>query len=199
MEIAVATNLSRFFRERRIDLGLRHGDVARQLGYKSLPGVCNKIVMFEERGDILAAVFTKLAVALGIDDEKIKALVEQDRKQYMEEWIAWANVPVEPEIVFRAIPGVFAGHPIPAHLHTTEEMEQYAQEFATKYHKKTWLVLSRKLRVYFDEDGTKSVQESAPGEINGPWMRLQGSRKTFLFGGDGIVPITEPQKHGVEE
>jgi hypothetical protein len=166
------------------------------MGYKSIVGTANKIVMFEERGDILAAVFNKLAVVLGIEDETIKGLVEQDRRQYLAEWTAWANEPVEPEIVFRAIPGVFAGHPIPEHLTTTEEMEQYAQAFATKYHKKTWLVLSRKLRVYFDETGRKSVQEAAPGEINGPWMRLGSSRKTFLFGGDGIVPITEPAKHG---
>ncbi len=195
----MSTHLSRFFRQRRIELGLRYGDLARQLGYKSLPGVCNKIVMFEERGDILAAVFNKLAAVLGIDAETIERLVELDRRAYLQAWTAWANEPMEPEIVFRAIPGVFAGHPIPAHLHTTEEMEAYTQEFAAKYHKKTWLVLSRKLRVYFDEDGMKSVQESAPGEINGPWMRLGSSRKTFLFGGDGIVPITEPQKHGPGE
>ena len=115
----------------------------------------------------------------------------------MEEWIAWANVPVEPEIVFRAIPGVFAGHPIPDALEKRpSEMEAYTQEFATKYHKKTWLVLSRKLRVYFDEDGTKSVQEAAPGEINGPWMRLGSSRKKFLFGGEESCRSPNPKSTG---
>lgn len=192
----MATILSNYFRQRRLALGLRYGEVARRMGYKSIVGTANKIVMFEQRGDILAAVFNKLAAVLGIDDATIQRLTEEDRRHYLVEWTTWANVPVEPEIVFRAIPGVFAGHPIPEHLKTTEEMEQYAQAFATKYHKKTWLVLSRKLRVYFDEDGTKSVQESAPGECNGPYMRLGTSRKKFLFGGSqGITPITEPQKH----
>ena len=192
----MSTHLSRFFRERRIELGLRHGEVAGRMGYKSIVGTANKIVRFEETGDILAAAFAKLAAVLGIDTETIERLVELDRRAYLQAWTAWANEPVEPEIVFRAIPGVFAGHPLPAHLHTTEEMEEYTQDFAIRYHKKTWLVLSRKLRVYFDEDGTKSVQEAAPGEINGPWMRLGSSQKKFLFGGEGITHITEPEKHG---
>jgi len=192
----MSTNLSRFFRERRIDLGLRPGDVARQMGYKSLPGACNKLIYFEERGDIPVALFRNLTVALRIDDETITRLIEQDRREYLAQWTAWANEPVEPEIVFRAIPGVFAGHPIPAQLHTTEEMEQYAQEFAIRNHKKTWLVLNRRLRVFFDETGKKSVQEAAPGECNGPYMRLGSSKKRFLFGGEGIMPITEPEKHG---
>ena len=195
----MSTHLSRFFRERRIDLGLRPGDVARRMGYKSLHGACNKLIYFEERGDIPVDLFRKLAVALRIDDEIITGLIEQDRREYLAQWTAWANEPVEPEIVFRAIPGVFAGHPIPEHLKTTEEMEQYAQAFAIQNHKKTWLVLSRKLRVYFDEEGTKSVQEAAPAECNGPYMRLGSSKKRFLFGGSGITPITEPEKHQPRE
>lgn len=102
-----------------------------------------------------------------------------------------------PHLAVRYIPGVFATCQIPPELTTTEEMEKFAQDFAKKHHKKTWLVLSRKLRVYFDEDGSRrGVQEAAPGEIAGPWMRLKGGRRKFLFGGSGIVPITEPEKHG---
>jgi hypothetical protein len=194
----MATILSNHFRQRRLQLGLRHGEVARLMGYKSIVGAANKIVRFEETGDVLADLFQKLAAVLGIDDATIQRLIEEDRRQYLAEWTAWANVPVEPEIVFRAIPGVFAGPPIPEHLQTTEEMEQYTQDFAKRNHKKTWLVLSRRLRIYFNENGVKSVQEAAPGECNGPWMRLGSSRKKFLFGGggQGITPITEPQKHG---
>jgi len=168
------------------------------MGYKSIVGTANKIVMFEERGDILAEIFKKLATVLGIDDETIQRLNADDRRQYLAEWTVWANEPVDPEIVFRAIEGVFAGHPIPSHVKTKEEMEAYAQSFAKKHHKKTWLILSRRLRIYFDEDGTKKgVKEAAPGQCNGPWMRLNGSTKKFLFGGSqGITPVSEPEQHG---
>ena len=46
----------------------------------------------------------------------------------------------------------------------------------------------------------RGAQEAAPGEIAGPWMRLKGSNRKFLFGGSqGITPITEPEKHGPKE
>jgi hypothetical protein len=193
----MSTNLSRYFRQRRAELGLRHGEVARRMGYTSVVGAANKVVYFEQRGDIPAELFTKLATVLGIDNDTIEQLVEQDRREHLEAWAAWANEPITPHLAVRCIPAVFATCQIPPELTTTEEMEQFAQEFARKQQKKTWLVLSRKLRVYFDEDGSRrGAQEAAPGEIAGPWMRLKGSRKMFLFGGSGIVPINEPEKHG---
>ena len=173
------------------------------MGYKSIVGTANKIVRFEETGDIRGDLFRKLATVLGIEDATIQQLIEEDRRKYFAEWTEWANQPVKPEIVFRAIPGVFAGHQLPEHLHTAEEMEQYACDFAIKCNKKTWLVLSRRLKIYFDENGKKSVQESAPGECNGPEMRLKNGRQSFLLGvgggGFGITPITEPKKHGLGE
>jgi hypothetical protein len=199
-EIAVSTNLSRFFRQRRLDLGLRYGDVARRMGYTSLAGACNKLIMFEDRGDIHADLFARLAAVLGVDQATIDTLIAQDRKEFLEAWTAWANEPIQPEICFRAIPGVFFGHPVPDHLKTTEEMEAYAQAFAKRSGKKTWLILSNKLRVYFDEDGTRrGVQEAAPGECNGPWMRLGRSRKKFILGGSsGMEPrmVHEPERRG---
>ena len=64
----MATNLSNYFREQRIQRGLRPGQVARLMGYKSVVGAANKIILFEERGDIQTELFRKLAVALEIDE-----------------------------------------------------------------------------------------------------------------------------------
>ena len=194
----MATNLSRFFRQRRIELGLRPGDVAKRMGYKSLPGPCNKLIYFEERGDVPLHIFQKLTAVLGIDDATINRLAEQDRREHLEAWTKWANTPITPHLEVRCLPGVFGECKIPPELTTVEEMERFAQELATKHHKKVWLVLSRKLRIYFTEEGiNRGAQEAAPGEIAGPWMRLKGSNRKFLFGGSqGITPITEPAKHG---
>ncbi len=57
----MATTLSTYFRQQRFHLGLRPGDVARLMGYKSIVGTANKIVLFEERGDIRTDLFRKLA------------------------------------------------------------------------------------------------------------------------------------------
>ena len=202
----MATNLSNYFRQRRIRLGLRHGDLARLMGYKSVFGTANKIVMFEERGDILAEVFRKLAVALGIDETTIQRLIEQDRREFVQQWNKWADEPIEPHLVFRAIPGVYFEQEMPPSLsseiaegvRTAEAMERYAAEFAKDHHTKVWLVLSRRLTVHFDEDGTKKdVQKATPGQCNSPYMCLGGSRRKFLFtGGMEMRPLNEPEQHG---
>jgi hypothetical protein len=63
---------------------------------------------------------------------------------------------------------------------------------------KVWLVLSRRLSIFFDEDGTKrQVIEAAPGKFNGPYMHIEGSKQKFLFGGGlEMQPLTEPEPHG---
>jgi transcriptional regulator with XRE-family HTH domain len=197
-EIAVSTHLSRYFRQRRKALGLRFGDVARRMGYRSLPGACNKLVLFEERGDIPLDLFRKLAAVLEIDEVTIQELAARDQKEHLEQWTAWANEPIEPEVILRLMPAVFWGHKIPEHLKTTEEMEAYAQRLTRERHMKGWLVLSRRLSIYFDENGAnKFVHEAGPGECVGPYMRLKGNPRKFVFGGpQGITPITPPERHG---
>ena len=123
-------------------------------------------------------------------------LIREDRSQFLQEWDDWADKPVAPEIVFRAIPGVFCVRPVPGHLKTPGEIEDYAADFARRNRKQTWLVLSRRRRIRFDEDGTRrEVQEAVPGEPNGPWMRLAGGKRRFLLSEDfGIRPLDEPER-----
>jgi transcriptional regulator with XRE-family HTH domain len=197
-EIAVSTHLSRYFRQRRQALGLRFGDLARRMGYKSLPGVCNKLVRFEEQGDISLELFNKLAAVLEIDEATIRQLAAQDRREQLEQWTHWANQPIEPKVILRIMPAVYWSHRIPQHLTTIEEMEAFAQTLTKEKHMKGCLIVSRRLAVYFDERGEKYfVQEAAPGEHVGPYMRLRGRGKKFIFGGPhGITPITTPELHG---
>jgi hypothetical protein len=167
------------------------------MGYKSIAGTANKIVMFEERGDVRADLFEKLKGALGIDDATAERLVEEDRREFVEKWNEWASQPVGPHLVFRAIPGVFFEQEIADGVETPEAMERYAADFAKRSGKKVWLVLSRRLTIFFDEEGVKKeVQEAAPGRCNGPYMCVGSSKRKFLFtGGFGARPLTEPEKH----
>ncbi len=144
----MTTNLSRFFQQRRLALGLRPGEVARRMGYKSLAGACNKIIYFEERGEIPATLLVKLAAVLGIDQSTIQELMEQDHRQFLEEWNRWADQPIEPYVVIRAIPGFMISKDIPPELTTHEEMEHFAADIAERFTKKVWLVLSRRTSIY---------------------------------------------------
>lgn len=191
--MTMTTNLSRYFQQRRLSVGLRHGEVAKRMGYKSLAGACNKIIYFEERGEIVAPVLVKLAAVLGIDQATIQELMEQDRREYLEAWNKWADEPIEPYLVIRAIPGFMISKDIPPEITTQAEMENFAADIAQRFTKKVWLVLSRRTSIYFDESAAKRyVQEARPGQCNGPYMRLGSSKRKFLLG-DQFRVLTEPE------
>lgn len=182
----MTTHLAVFFRKRRLKLGLKLGDVARRMGYTSIPGAANRLIRFEERGEIDHRVFAKLTLALQIDQETVSRLVEQDRREQLERWLAWANEPVAPRLVVRLIPGIYSSHRVPAGFTSPEEMERYASEFAERKHLRVCLMPSRRLAIWIDEEGKRTlVEEAAPGEVLGPWMRFRGSGRRFLFGSDG--------------
>jgi hypothetical protein len=181
----MATNLSSHFRQRRLELAFRPGQIAKILGYTSLVGAANKIVRFEETGDIEYRFFKKLAAVLGIERATILRLMEQDRRELVARWTEWANQPIAPHLIARLLPGYFMAHPIPEELTTLDEMEAHASELAADLHQKIWLVVSRKLAVYFNEDGRKrAVQEAAPGRPLEPYRLLRESGKRFISTSD---------------
>lgn len=182
-ETTLSTHLSEHFRERRLALELRQGEVARRLGYKSIVGGANKIVRFEQTGEIDHKLLLRLAEVLGIDQATIAALIEQDRREFFDAWNEWANQPIRPHLIEKVIPAVFAKRDIPDEiLGDTEAMERYASASAKKHKKLTFLILSRRLSISFNEDGTKRfVNEARPGEPAGPYMRLAKGRTAFLF------------------
>ncbi len=198
----MSTHLSRFFRQRRLDHGLRPGQVAERMGHRKCK-TANQVCLFEERGDLDPRLFPKLQAALGITDEEVEAALEQDRREHFEAWLEWVNEPVEPELTVRAIPGFFIGHKLPEGLESLEEMEEYAAAFARRFHKMVWLCPgTRKFTVRFDEDGNKiCVTEATPDTMTTPWMRLAKGRNKFLFGSQGggikgFKMLDQPERPG---
>lgn len=196
----MSTHLSRFFRQRRIALGLRLSDAARRCGYKNVSKGSNRIDRFENTGEIHVLLYPKLAAALGIDQETCDRLNAEDAKQARREWLEYINTPVEPTLVFRALPGAYFGRDLPEGCDTIEQMEAFASDFARRSGKLVWLIVSRKLTIRFDTDGSKiSVEEATPDHPNAPFMCLRGSRRPFLFGcygGGGLTlkPLPQPPK-----
>ncbi len=201
MRPLMATNLSNHFRLQRVALGLRPGQVARPLGYKSLVGAANKVVRFEQAGDINSHFFRQLAAVLKVDKPTILRLMEQDRREFLARWSEWANQPIRPHLIAEMVPGCYMVHDFPEDVTTPAEMERHAAQLAKELLQKIWLVYSRKLAVYFDEGGHKrGVQEAAPGEPTEPYRLLQQSKRWSIFTTDGddidIRSIRWPQRHG---
>ena len=125
----LATNLSAYFRQRRLVLGLRPGQVARLLGYKSVVGTANKIVRFEQTGDVHARFLRQLAFLLDIDKATIKSLVEQDRHELLQSWSDWANQRIKPHLIAEIIPGYYMIHYFPLFLKLNDAATEQAGHF----------------------------------------------------------------------
>jgi hypothetical protein len=171
------------------------------LGYKSIVGAANKIVRFEQTGDIHFRFFRQLAAVLGVDKATIKRLVEKDRREFTQRWSEWANKSIKPHLIAEIVPGYYMVHRFPEGITTPDAMEEYAAGLAQELRQKIWLVFSRKLAIYFDEGGHKrAVQEAAPGQPTQPYRLLQQGRRWSVFTTDGddidIRLMRCPQKRG---
>jgi hypothetical protein len=200
----MATRLSAYFRKRRLDLGLRPGEVARRIGYKSIVGCANKLCQFELTGSIRGDLLLKIAAVLEIDTPTIERLIEEDRREHFEAWTEWANQPIRPYLVIKAIPGVFCTNQLPDKIIGDQEaMEKHASDLAKRWTKMVFLILSRRISVIFGEDGNKrGINEASPDQPNGPYMRLKGSNRPFLLTGDsgriGVQPLNQPTRPQVQ-
>jgi hypothetical protein len=182
----MATNLSSHFRQQRLSRNLRPGQVAAILGYKSLVGAANQIVRFEETGDVNLGFFKRLVALFGVERATILRLMEQDRRELLVRWSEWANQRITPHLIARLIPNYFMLHPISEDLTTLDEMERHASELASELHQKIWLVVSRKLAIYYNEGGIKrAVQEASPDRPIEPYRLLKESSRRFFSVCDG--------------
>lgn len=169
----MATHLSAHFRQRRLELGLSLGQLAAQCGYSNLSKGANRISAFEQIGIAHADLLRKLAAALEIDSETVHHLSAEDYR----EWEQWVDAPVKPRLVVRIYACLYNPWPVPDRIKTQEEAEEYAAEIARTNRKKVALVWSRRLTIYFDEDGQRgTMSEAKPGEPNTPWVQIGGTR-----------------------
>lgn len=180
----MSTHLSRFFRHRREASKLSFGDLAWKLGYVNVTKGANKVIKFERDGSIRPELFRKLAAVLEISNDDIRRCIEEDKA----DWERWADEPIEPHLVARIMCAVYSTKRIPPELQQSQEaMEQFASAFARERKWRVWLVLSKRIRVWFDENGARSgVTEDTFEESFGPFMRLGGKRFVLgLLDGDG--------------
>jgi len=176
------SQLADHFRQQREDSGLSLAELSRLAGYQNVTKGCNRIRRFEERGEIHANLLQKLADVLDIDDATIDAFIEQDRRDFERQWNEWADQPIRPHLIIRPLAAVYARKELPDGMQTVDEAESIAAEFAREHHKKVCLVWTRRLSVWFEEDGNIIGRtEAAPGKSNVPTMRLKGSRRSFLL------------------
>lgn len=185
----MSTRLSRHFQEARLARGLKPSELARLASCENILKNGNRIRQFEMTGDISQELFDKLAAVLEIDAATVEKLVEEDRREFLKKWLEWVNQPVTPYLVERLIAAVYRKMPVPSEITMMDDAERWAAAVAAEKKRKCCLVWSRRISVWFAEDGTVySRTEAVPGEPNAPWMKIGGKR--FLFG-EGLRTVVD--------
>jgi len=166
------SHLTDLFRQRREATGISFGDLARQCGYSNVSKGSNRIQKFEQSSKIEPTLLGKLASALGITSTEIHQAVAQDRA----EWEAWASEPIEPHLIVRLVAAFYSRSAIPLELRGDRAaMEEFAADYAATNRMRVCLVLSRRLRVWFERDGRCSGEtEDTFGSRNGLTMTVDG-------------------------
>jgi hypothetical protein len=160
------SHLSNLLRQRREATGFGFGDLARKCGYSNVSKGSNRIQTFERTGEIEPTLLGKLASVLGITSAEIHRAVAEDRA----EWEAWASEPIEPHMIVRLVAAFYSRSPIPLELRGDRAaMVDFASDYAATNRLRVCLVLSRRLRVWFERDGRCSgVTEDTFGTKYGP-------------------------------
>ena len=186
------SHLGNYFRRLRAERGLGLGDLARRLGYRNVTKGSNRIRAFEGGGKVHPALLGNLADVLGIGPDEIRRLVAEDYK----DWLAWADEPIRPYVVVRLLACVYQRVQLPDDALTGGAAEAFAADIAREKKMRAWLVLSRRVSIYFDMDGNRRGRiEATPEMPCEPFAVVGGHRVQFdLGGGVGVRPNDGPPK-----
>lgn len=152
------THMARHFQERRIEMRLSLTQLAKIVGYTNVSKGHRKIDDFERTGRCHPNLFGKLSAALGIDEGT------RNRMEFLDyrDWLTSPANPPTPYLLRSPIRGCIG---LPEELATVEEMERYASDHARRHGTAVCLVLSKRIWVRFDKDGSlKEVIEAQPPE-----------------------------------
>jgi len=160
--------LSKLFKDERERQGFTKADLARRFGYKNISKGASRIANFERCGSIHWELLAKLADILGISHATIKELADLDRADYVAAWNAWADEPIEMRIVMRIMAAMYVPRKVPPGF-TQQQAEDFTASMAREAKKRCCLVVSRRLTVWFDENGQVENRTVAEPDSGPNW------------------------------
>jgi transcriptional regulator with XRE-family HTH domain len=177
------THLGDFFAALREKRGLRAGQLATEIGYKDPSKGGAKIANFEQRGEAFPELLQKLIEYFQVDPEVVIELIDRDHLEYRDRVNAWLDEPMEPHVIVRLIPAVYAYHKLPAEVTTLEEAEEHTRQKLKKWPLKLVLVWTRRISVFFDPQNPQGCRlDSTPERMVHVYSCL--GNRPFLWGSD---------------
>jgi hypothetical protein len=166
----MSSHLGKYFKEKRLAVGLTLGKLAGMMGYRNINRGCRRIRQVEEDSGYCKheKLLSKLAAVLKIDDETIIGLIEEDVDAYKQ----WEKAnPVDPHLVVRYMAAVYGRCKLPKNITTLEDSRKFASDKAVEMRFSVCLVWSHRLSIYYDQHG----HEGGWSEKQ-PYMSYKGKR-----------------------
>ena len=161
-------------KEERLKKNLNTAELARLIGYKNVSKGMNRIVDLERENIIIPEVLVKIVKALNLDHSYVNSLVEKNREKDKKDFEQGLSEPIEMYYVMRIIPAIYVSYELPTNINSENEAVKFVAEIAKEKHKKCRLVLSRKDKIYIDEDGEIEGRfETKFGDEDYPYLRVK--------------------------
>ena len=164
----------KYLKEERLKQRLNTAELARKMGYKNVSKGMNRIVDLERENIIIPEVLKKLVNALNLDHKYVNSLIKRDREEDKRRFEEWLSKPIEMYYVMRIIPTIYLSYDLPTNINSEEEAVKFVAGIAKEKHKICCLVLSRKEKIYIDEDGEIVGKiETEFGDGDCPYVRVK--------------------------
>ncbi len=164
----------KYLKEERLKKNLNTAELAKMMGYKNVSKGMNRIVDLERENIIILEILEKIVNVLNLDREYVNSLIKRDRDEDRRKFEEWLSEPIEMYYVMRIIPAIYLSYDLPTNINSEEEAFKFVANIAKEKHKKCCLVLSRKEKIYIDEDGDIEVKiETKYGDEGYPYVRVK--------------------------
>ena len=175
------SHLGKYLRACREAKNLRVIEVARSMGiWTNLNNGCSAVHNLEKSGYAWLDLLNKLVAFYNCDKTVVQQLIDQDRQERVDAWNRWADEPIVPYFVIRMMSAVYSAKSLPCTIKTLEEAEEFASARAKEIHKRCCLVWSRRLTIFYGDNGQVEERKVASlWEDNQPSMKIGGSPVDF--------------------
>ena len=178
------THVSRYFESLRIKQGLKPSQIAASLGASNISKIGSLIRQFELTGEISFYWFQKLVDFLNPEKDELQRCLKLDQNIQLTEFNKWASQTIDPYLIIRYMPAVYALKEVPAAFKSSrKEAEEWCSKELKSYRAKGYLNWTRREQTFFEKGGSNLWRCSATFEEPplSAWMQVSGSSEKFIF------------------
>ena len=178
------TNVSRYFESLRVNQGLKPSQLASLMGASNILKIGSLIRQFELTGEISFYWFQKLVDFLNPEKDELQRCIKLDKNIQLTEFNKWASQTIDPYLIIRYMPAVYATKKVPAAFKSSrKEAEEWCSRELRSYRAKGYLNWTRIDQTFFERGGLnpRRFEASFEDPPSSSWMKVAGSSKKFIF------------------